>query len=140
MEFVVNVLPRVDQAVTLYNDAGWLAYTRQPDRLMQALKNSLYLLCAYEDGELVGLLRAVGDGITVLFVQDILVLQGKRRQGLGGEMLHRMMAAYPDVRQKVLLTDETPEMHGFYEKMGFCTGAEVGLTAFYYMGEPEKTE
>ena len=41
---------------------------------------------------------------------------------------------YPNVRQRVLLTDETPEMHGFYESLGFFPSGQVGLTAFYYMG------
>ena len=48
-----------------------------------------------------------------------------------------LLEAYPDVRQKVLMTDETPEMHGFYESLGFCPAEQMGLTAFYYLGKEE---
>ena len=44
-----------------------------------------------------------------------------------------LLGPHPGVRQRVLLTDETPEMHGFYESLGFVTSQQVGLTAFYYI-------
>ena len=39
--------------------------------LRKAYKNSLYVLAAYADGKLVGILRAVGDGASVVFLQDL---------------------------------------------------------------------
>ena len=42
--------------------------------LKAAYKNSLHILGAFnEEGKLVGVLRAVGDGASILFIQDILV-------------------------------------------------------------------
>lgn len=135
MEYVVGQVPRQEQVLRLYNDAGWLAYTEKPDQLMQALTHSLYLVCAYEEGQLYGLLRAVGDGCTILYIQDILVMHTHRRAGIGRTMVEMLIQAYPQVRQKVLLTDETPEMHGFYESLGFCSVGEMGMAAFYYLGK-----
>ena len=103
------------------------------DTLIRALEQSLYLVCAYQDGKLCGLLRAVGDGCTILYIQDILVMHTCRRRGAGRRMVEMLLEAYPGVRQRVLLTDETPEMHGFYESLGFVTSQQVGLTAFYYI-------
>lgn len=137
MEYIVGQVPEQRQVLRLYNDAGWLAYTEKPERLMQALERSLYLVCAYEDGQLCGLLRAVGDGCTILYIQDILVEHAHRRAGVGRRMAEMLLEAYPDVRQKVLMTDETPEMHGFYESLGFCPAEQMGLTAFYYLGKAE---
>lgn len=117
----------------LYDDAGWIAYTSDMDTLIRALEQSLYLVCAYQDGKLCGLLRAVGDGCTILYIQDILVMHTCRRRGAGRRMVEMLLEAYPGVRQRVLLTDETPEMHGFYESLGFVTSQQVGLTAFYYI-------
>ena len=104
------------------------------DELERALRASLYLVCAYDGETLCGLLRAVGDGQTILYIQDILVLQQYRRHGIGRTMVKMLLDAYPNVRQRVLLTDETPEMHGFYGSLGFFPSGQVGLTAFYYMG------
>ena len=137
MEYIVGQVPELGQVLRLYNDAGWLAYTEKPEQLMRALERSLYLVCAYEDGQLCGLLRAVGDGCTILYIQDILVEHAHRRAGVGCRMVEMLLAAYPDVRQKVLMTDETPEMHGFYESLGFCPAEQMGLTAFYYLGKEE---
>ena len=137
MEYIVGQVPELGQVLRLYNAAGWLAYTEKPEQLMQALERSLYLVCAYEDGQLCGLLRAVGDGCTILYIQDILVEHAHRRAGVGRRMAEMLLEAYPDVRQKVLMTDETPEMHGFYESLGFCPAEQMGLTAFYYLGKAE---
>ena len=137
MEYIVGQVPELGQVLRLYNDAGWLAYTEKPEQLMQALERSLYLVCAYEDGQLCGLLRAVGDGCTILYIQDILVEHAHRRAGVGRRMAEMLLEAYPDVRHKVLMTDETPEMHGFYESLGFCPAEQMGLTAFYYRGKAE---
>ena len=137
MEYIVGQVPELGQVLRLYNDEGWLAYPEKPEQLMQALERSLYLVCAYEDGQLCGLLRAVGDGCTILYIQDILVEHAHRRAGVGRRMAEMLLEAYPDVRQKVLMTDETPEMHGFYESLGFCPAEQMGLTAFYYLGKAE---
>lgn len=136
-EYKVGQIPEQEQARRLYDDAGWSAYTSNMPLLLTAMERSLYLVCAYEDGQLIGLLRAVGDGCTILYIQDILVLQHHRRGGVGRHMVKMLLSAFPQVRQKVLLTDETPEMHGFYESLGFTPSPQVGLTAFYYMGDGE---
>lgn len=134
MRYVVNQAPEMAAAKKLYDDAGWIAYTSDMETLERALKASLYLVCAYDGDTLCGLLRAVGDGCTILYIQDILVLCDHRRMGIGKTMVHMLLEAYPSVRQRVLMTDETPEMHGFYESLGFYPCQQVGLTAFYYMG------
>lgn len=60
MRYEENRLPSDAALVRLYNDAGWVAYTDDLPALRTALENSLYLLCVYEEEELVGLLRARG--------------------------------------------------------------------------------
>lgn len=134
MDYIEGKLPEREAVRRLYDDAGWIAYTCDMDALERALRASLYLVCAYDGDTLCGLLRAVGDGQTILYIQDILVLQQYRRRGIGRTMVKMLLDAYPNVRQRVLLTDETPEMHGFYESLGFFPSGQVGLTAFYYMG------
>lgn len=135
MKYILNTMPDMAQVKTLYDDAGWISYTSNMETLEKALQSSLYLLCAYdENGSLTGLLRAVGDGCTILYIQDILVMRNARRTGVGKTMVRMLLDFYPDVRQRVLLTDETPQMHGFYESLGFFPSQQVGLTAFYYIG------
>jgi ribosomal protein S18 acetylase RimI-like enzyme len=119
-----------DELLDLYNDAGWKAYTSDPEKLAQAVSNSLYVLTARDGGKLVGLLRAIGDGLTIIYIQDILVLNGYRRQGTGSRLLKMTLDKYSSVRQIVLLTDNTPETVLFYEKAGFKNVETLGLSSF----------
>lgn len=57
----------------LYASVGWAGYTRHPEMLEKALEHSLLVLAAFDGDRLVGLLRAVGDGHSIVFIQDILV-------------------------------------------------------------------
>lgn len=75
MDYIEGKLPEREAVRRLYDDAGWIAYTCDMDALERALRASLYLVCAYDGDTLCGLLRAVGDGQTILYIQDILVLQ-----------------------------------------------------------------
>ena len=48
------------EIMALYSSVGWSNYTNNPAMLRKVYKNSLYVLAAYADGKLVGILRAVG--------------------------------------------------------------------------------
>jgi GNAT superfamily N-acetyltransferase len=119
-----------DELLTLYNDAGWKAYTSHPDKLAGSINNSLFVLTARDDGKLVGLLRAVGDGLTIIYIQDILVLKSHQRKGIGSALLKITLDKYSSIRQIVLLTDKKPETISFYEKAGLKTTDSLGLSSF----------
>lgn len=74
------------ELLQLYGSVGWVNYTARPERLEAALRGSLTVLGAWAEnddgaGTLVGIARAVGDGCTIVFIQDILVLPEYQRQG-----------------------------------------------------------
>jgi GNAT superfamily N-acetyltransferase len=117
--------------LALYTQVGWSAYTRQPEQLLTAIAQSLEVITAWNDQELVGLIRAVGDGVTILYIQDILVLPSYQDQGIGTQLMKTMLACYPEVRQKVLLTEEAPDTRHFYQKMGFSSCDKGEAVAFY---------
>lgn len=116
--------------LALYAAVGWTNYTQRPEMLRRAFAGSLCTLCAYDGGRIAGLVRAVGDGASVLYVQDLLVLPEYQRRGLGGRLLRELLARYPDVYQTVLLTDDTPEHAAFYEHAGFTNAAKYGCGAY----------
>ena len=43
----------------------------------------------------------------------------------------KILDNYPEVRQKVLLTEDTPDVRHFYEKFGFTSCDKGGAVAFY---------
>ena len=116
--------------LALYGAVGWTNYTQRPEMLRRAFAGSLCTLCAYDGGRIAGLVRAVGDGASVLCVQDLLVLPEYQRRGLGSRLLRELLARYPDVYQTMLLTDDTPEHAAFYEHAGFTNAAKYGCGAY----------
>ena len=59
--------------LALYSSVGWTNYTNNPTMLEEAVKASLWQLAVYDEEELVAYIRLVGDGHSVLLVQDLLV-------------------------------------------------------------------
>lgn len=108
-----------DALVALYSAVGWTAYTDEPDRLTAAVAASLHVVTAWDGERLVGLARVVGDGLTIAYLQDILVAPDHQRADVGRELFRRAFEPYADVRQKLLLTDDEPQQLAFYTSMGF---------------------
>ena len=119
-----------DEIRSLYDSVGWAAYTRDMPSLEKGFRNSLLILAAYEDVQLAGIVRAVGDGATIVFIQDILIKPDKQRQGIGTALLKAVLDRYAHVRQIELTTDSRPETIAFYKSLGFSEFSEIGCSGF----------
>lgn len=118
--------PGIDELVALYDAVGWTAYTQDPAALTAAIVGSHSVLTARDDdGHLLGLLRTVSDGVTIVYVQDVLVVPSAHRSGVGGALLDAVLQRYADVRQTVLLTDTEAGQRAFYESRGFVEAHDV---------------
>ncbi|MFC6175552.1 GNAT family N-acetyltransferase [Companilactobacillus huachuanensis] len=115
----------------LYSSVRWFAYTNDLDTLEKAVENSLLVITAWHSDQLVGLIRVVGDGYTILYIQDILVKPDFQNRNIGTNLMNKILNKYKDVRQKVLLTEEAPDVRNFYEKFGFVSGDKGSIVAFY---------
>ncbi len=119
-----------DEILSLYTAVGWTAYTENPAALKAGYENSLLILAAYEGDELQGIIRVVGDGQTIVFIQDILVFPDKQRKGIGTVLIKEILERYKNVRQIELATDNTPKTVEFYKSMGFHEMSEYGCCGF----------
>lgn len=97
---IMTATPSQEELVDLYGAVGWTAYTRDPERLAAAVSASLAVAAARQDGELVGLTRVVGDGQTIVYLQDVLVRPARQRRGIGRELIRRVLEPYRDVSQR----------------------------------------
>ncbi|AER19801.1 GNAT family N-acetyltransferase [Streptococcus suis] len=127
--------PQLDfQAVLeIYDSVGWTNYTDRPTMLQKALEHSLLVLAAVDGERLVGLLRAVGDGDSIVFIQDILVLPTYQRQGIGRQLLEQAVTHFPGIYQLHLLTDNTEKTRSFYEAIGFTAVDSLDCVAYTYL-------
>ncbi len=119
-----------DEIHALYASVGWTAYTDDLERLERAFAKSLLVLAAYDEGNLLGLLRLVGDGEAIVFLQDVLVRPACQRQGIGRALIEEALRRYPDIRQVQLTTDRSEKTQAFYETLGFCRHEDMGLVSY----------
>lgn len=118
------------EIMALYSSVCWSNYTNNSSMLRQAYKSSLYILAAYAGDKLVGILRAVGDGASVVFLQDLIVLPEYQRQGIGSQLMRSVMEKYTDVYQLQLLTEASEKNIAFYEYLGLKKVEKYGCCAF----------
>ena len=121
---------REEEILPLYASVGWTAYTDAPDVLHRGFERSLLTLAAYEGKTLVGLARAVGDGETIVLMQDLLVFPQYQRRGVGTALMRAMMERFANVRQFQLLTDDTEKTLAFYRSLGLHELSAFGCRGF----------
>ena len=132
---VENPIVTLEDVLPLYEAVGWTNYTTKPEMLKAAFENSLHVLAAFnEEGILVGALRAVGDGASILFIQDILVTPEYQHQGIGTKLLQQTLEKYKNVYQIQLATDNSMKTISFYESNGFTSLTSLNCVSFMYTG------
>lgn len=130
MEIKVGILPEKEQILALYEDVGWTSYTDEPDLLMKAIENSQKVWTLWEGEQLIGLARTIGDEATICYLQDILVLKAYQGCGLGSGLLKEILKANENIRQFVLLTEDSEKTKGFYKKLGLSEVGKFSCLAF----------
>lgn len=135
IQYQINQQHDFAEILSLYQAVGWTNYSEHPEMLQKALAGTLYTLTATnEKNELVGILRAVGDGSSLIFIQDIIVLPTYWRQGIGSRLLQQTLNDFKEVYMIQLLTDDREQKIAFYEKNGFMQTSKMNCTSFLYVG------
>jgi len=124
---------QLEEITNLYQSVGWTNYLERISALEDAYANSLCVIGAYDNEKLVGIIRAVGDGLTIVFIQDIIIQPEYQRKGIGTKLLKAVMDKYSDVYQMELLTDNTEKTKAFYRSVGFSASDDMGCVAFIRM-------
>ena len=119
-----------NEVLSLYESVGWIAYTHAPEILARAFSQSMLTLAARDGEKLIGLLRAVGDGETIVFIQDLLIAPAYQRKGVGSALLRELLSRYSQVRQIQLTADQDPALAAFYQSLGLRPLSDLGCTAY----------
>lgn len=132
MKFSIKEYEQYNEAevLNLYKSVGWTNYTENPVMLKNAYHHSLKIFGAYEDDRLIGIIRVVGDGYSMIYIQDIVVLPAYQRMGIGKALMEKVLEEYKHVYQKSLLTDDTEKTISFYKALGFYIDTDMGCRAF----------
>ena len=122
----------VEQLIDLYASVGWSNYTNRPQQLEQAFHQSLFVMAAYDEDKLVGLIRVVGDGLTIVFIQDLLVYPQYQRRGIGRSLLQQTLERFKNVYQIQLATEQSDKNLAFYRELGFRRQEDFDCTGMIY--------
>ena len=123
-------LTRFNEILALYGAVGWTNYTARPDTLRAGYEGSLAAWGAFVGDKLVGVVRVVGDGVTIVFVQDLIVAPSHQRTGIGTQLMQAVMNRFSDVYQMELLTDDGSGACALYERLGFVRSDAMGCVAY----------
>ncbi|HEX6721294.1 MAG TPA: GNAT family N-acetyltransferase [Burkholderiaceae bacterium] len=90
---------------------------KKPADLKRSFSNSLYRCFVRDHGRLVGVGRALADGVDCAYVCDVAVLPSHQGTGLGGQIVQRLVELSRGHRKIILYA--VPGKEPFYRKFGF---------------------
>lgn len=106
----------LDDLQRLFSQTDWTT-TRTREALAVMLTNSLVCLAVWDDERLVGFARAVTDDLYRAFLEDVVVDEAYRGQGIGAEMMRLLLVRLAHVEEITLNCHD--DLIPFYERLGF---------------------
>jgi ribosomal protein S18 acetylase RimI-like enzyme len=127
----INSAP-VDEIVGLYKAAGWWQESPEARAVIPLMiRGSLCFMVARSlDGRIVGMARVISDGHSDAYIQDVVVLENYRGQGIGRELVRRLTQFCIGRKIAWIGLVAEPRTQGLYEELGF--GPLVGYQPMLY--------
>ena len=108
------------QIVALYRAAGWWDEAGDEARLVDAIIGGSHcFLAALEDGAIVGMGRAISDGASDAYIQDVTVRPDRRGLGIGGRIVRRLVRRLSDDGIGWIGLIAENDSLEFYRQLGF---------------------
>lgn len=127
----IEHVPSANEFNYLTDSVGW--GTRKNNIIDEALKNTLYSLCVYDDEKLIGYGRIIGDKTIFLYIQDVMVIPEYQNKHIGTGILNNLLEQIniykkinPNIRTYL---GASKGKESFYEKFGFISRPNKDLDA-----------
>jgi ribosomal protein S18 acetylase RimI-like enzyme len=88
-----------------------------PEDLEKAFSNSMFKCFVKESGKLVGVGRALADGIDCSYICDVAVLPSHQGKGIGKSIVKKIVELSKGHKKIILYS--SPGKESFYKKIGF---------------------
>ena len=129
---VTKDLPRTE-VLALYRAAGWFAQDDPAPQLDAMIANSFAVSAAFDPaGRLVGMARALSDGVSDAYILDVVVDPAHRSRGIGREIVKRLADHLASFGIDWIVCVGVPGTEAFYRAAG--AAPMDGHTAFRFGG------
>ena len=121
ISFLENPLPeQIDQIILLYQAENWWEPIEDEAGFIRRLiAGSHCFAIATLDNEIVGMGRAISDGVSDAYIQDITVKSSQRGKDLGSGIIRKIVDRLNDDGIHWIGLISEKDSHLFYEKLGF---------------------
>ena len=129
MKYIYNDNPPTVQEYNyLRIQVGWGGYNDEQAAAF-GLEQSLFHVTVRDGDELIGMGRVIGDGAITFYIQDVIVHEDYRGQGIGKSIMERIMAyiARVAVEGAVVGLFAAEGKEPFYERFEFIPRPSEGL-------------
>lgn len=126
---ILENINNVKEFNELYDAVGWGSYDDSIST--KALQNTFYSVSIYDNDNIIGYGRIIGDSIVFLYIHDIMVKPEYQNKGIGKIIMNKLLEKINEVKL------ENPDLRvylgaskgkeGFYKKCGFITREEANL-------------
>ncbi|HNW45707.1 MAG TPA: GNAT family N-acetyltransferase [Elusimicrobiales bacterium] len=105
--------------ITIYRAQGWWTPGDKPALLRRLIKGSHCFVVAEQDGRLIGIGRAISDGASDAYIQDVAVLSPLRGAGAGSAIIRALQKRLKADGIKWLGLIAQDNSAPFYARLGF---------------------
>mgnify|MGYP001466644233 CR=1 FL=1 len=109
------------QIAVLYRMADWWEPDddHRPHLVQRLVAGSFRFIAAFDGTIVVGMARAISDGVNDAYIQDVTVLPPYRHQGVGTVLIERLVATLRQDGIQWIGLIAGGSSHPFYERLGF---------------------
>jgi aralkylamine N-acetyltransferase len=116
---VVTEAP-LEAVIELYKAGGWWKESAAARAIIPAMiRGSFCFMVASEGERLVGMGRAISDGASDAYIQDVVVLTSHRGRGIGRELIARLTAHCRTAGIGWIGLVAEPGTERFYQQLGY---------------------
>ena len=116
MIYICNETVSVNDLADLRESVGW---SRMEKEFKNPLLTSYYHIAVYEKEALFGYIDCVSKGVTVAYIQDLMVHPDYQGRGIGTDQMKKMIDYLKKKHIYMISVDFEEKLKPFYEKFGF---------------------